>query len=430
MIAAEPLHADSSATAAVVFVGYGVEAPELGIDDYRGLNVEGKIVLTLAGVPDHLPNEERAHLANNRTKARTAARHGAVGLLRASRPVDGQPDPFERAVASSTSIGISWVDPLGEPYDATPELRVGADVSPTTAAAMFAGAERSFADIGVQANTAKPDGVPTGFELPVKVTLTQHSIHGEFESLNVVGFLEGSDPDLRDEAVVVTAHLDHVGVGRPVNGDAIYNGAGDNASGAAVLMEIGYGLAAANTRPRRSILFVAVTAEERGLVGSDYFIHNSPVSIGNIVANVNLDSGVFLYDFADIIPFGSLHSSLEASVQRIADRMGLAIGTDPMPEQGLFVRSDHYRFVQQGIPSIFFMLGLTALDDGIDGLTELRRYVTDHLHRPSDDMSLPWDFEAGAKYARFVMQFIRDVADADDRPTWNDGDVFARGEPH
>ena len=345
----EPGRASSSVTAPVLFVGYGIEAPELGHDDYAGLDTEGKIVLVLTGAPAALPTDEKAHLSRDETKARTAARHGAVGMLRVAPP--GSPESISPGGRGSS---LSWVRSDGRGHDAADDLRAGATVSQAVATSMFQAAASSFREAGA---------MPGGFDLEVEVTLTQESLHEDFASPNVVARLPGSDPALRDEHVVLTAHLDHVGVGRPdASGDEIYNGAGDNASGTAVLLEVARALAA--EPPRRSVLFAAVTAEERGLVGTDYLVHNPPVPIEDIIANINLDSGVFLYDFVDIIPFGTKHSSLDANVRRVAAAAGLAVGSDPLPEEALFTRSDHYRFVQQGIRRCSSCVGWTPVMRG------------------------------------------------------------------
>ena len=291
---AEPGQPSSAVRAIVVFAGYGIEAPDLGVDDYSGLDVEGKIVFTLVGAPDSLPTDAKAHLSREDTKARTAAAHGAVGMLRAYPPGSGRGDLFLRAAGRAEIGSMTWKAADGRGHDVTSGLLAGALVS------------RQVADLLAEGD---------------EVSLSQASIYSGFESPNVVALVPGRAPELAHEHVVITAHLDHVGVGRPdASGDAIYNGAGDNASGAAVLLEVARLLA--TSPPRRSVIFVAVTAEERGLVGSDYFIHNPPVAVDDIVANINLDSGVFLYDFTDIIPFGTAYSSLDENVRRVAASLG------------------------------------------------------------------------------------------------------------
>ncbi len=421
VIDAEPGQANSSVRAPVVVVGHGIAAPELGIDDYAGVDAEGKIVLTFVGAPNRLSADMKAHLGREETKAKTAAAHGAVGMLRVYPTIADQRDPFARMGRGGAGGSMTWRESDGRGHDVAPTLAAGAAVSQRTAMLLLEGSGRSLRDI----SNAAVAGLDASVELSVEVSISQTTTYDGFESPNVVGLLPGADPALRGEYVVITAHLDHVGVGRPdATGDDIYNGAGDNASGTAVLLEVARALTA--NPPRRSVIFVAATAEERGLVGSDYFVHNPPVPAGDIVANINLDSGVFLYDFVDIIPFGTAYSTLDDNVRRVAAALGLGVGEDPLPEEALFTRSDHYRFVQQGIPSMFFMCGMTARDPGVDGLTELRGYVADHLHKPSDEIDLPWDWQGAARYARFVAEVARDVADADDRPTWHEDSVFAR----
>ncbi len=197
----------------------------------------------------------------------------------------------------------------------------------------------------------------TPFALPVSLELTHASRHERRSSANVAGMLEGSDPELRDEYVVLVGHLDHNGIGTPVDGDAIYNGALDNAAGISVLLEAARALRRETPAPRRSVLFLAVTAEEKGLLGSEYFARNPTVPRESLVASVNLDMPVLLYDFTDVIAFGAEHSSLRGVLEAAVDQLGLTVTPDPMPEQAIFTRSDHYRFVQQGVPSILLATG-------------------------------------------------------------------------
>ncbi len=418
---AQPGHATSSLRAPLVFVGHGIDAPELGIDDYAGVDVAGKVVVTLVGAPTRLTADMKAHLGREETKKRTAAARGAIGALRVYPTGSDQRDPFTRVARGSGAGSMTWKSPDGRGHTVAPGVQVGGLISQQAATRMLEAGGLSLAEL----SRAAAAGDSASAELPIEASISQRTTYEGFESPNVVALLPGRDPSLRDEHVVITAHLDHVGVGRPDGGgDDIYNGAGDNASGTAVLLEMARVLAAAP--PRRSVIFVAATAEERGLVGSDYFVHNPPVPVDAIVANINLDSGVFLYDFEDIIPFGTGYSTLGENVRRVAARLELGVGDDPLPEEALFTRSDHYRFVQQGIPSMFFMCGMTARDPSVDGLAELRGYVANHLHKPSDEIELPWDWQGAARYAHFVAEVTRDVADATQRPAWLPGNVFGR----
>jgi len=240
-----------------------------------------------------------------------------------------------------------------------------------------------------------------------------------------VAKLEGSDPALRNECVVFTAHLDHLGIGQAVNGDNIYNGALDNASGSAILLEIARAFASMKERPRRSLLFVAVNGEEEGLLGSDYFAHYPTVAKSAIVANVNMDEDDMLWPLKDIIPFGAEHSSLDEVVHEAAARLHLGISPDPMPEEVVFIRSDQYSFVKQGIPAVFPVAGFKSDDPKIDPAKIFGKWEQERYHQPSDDMNQPnLDFEQAAKFARFNLLVGYMVAQKTERPTWKRGDFF------
>ena len=237
---------------------------------------------------------------------------------------------------------------------------------------------------------------------------------------NVVGLLEGSDPALKSEYVVISAHLDHVGVGKPdAKGDTIYNGAMDNAVGTGSMLEVARAFAASGKKPRRSILFVAVTAEEKGLVGSDYFAANPVVPAAQIVADVNLDMPILLYDFQDVVAFGAEQSTLGPIVERAAAKMGVTLSPDPMPAEQLFLRSDHYSFVKAGVPSVFLVTGFKN-----GGEKAFRDFLKTNYHKVSDDLKQPFDWKAGAKFAKINYLIAREIADADQEPRWYEGNSF------
>jgi Zn-dependent M28 family amino/carboxypeptidase len=227
---------------------------------------------------------------------------------------------------------------------------------------------------------------------------------------------------LRDEYVVVLGHLDHEGLGHEVKGDRLYNGALDNAAGMAGVLETARALVAAP--PRRSVLFLAVTAEEKGLLGSEYFARHPTVPAASMVAAVNIDMPVLLYDFTDVIAFGATHSSLQQVVAAAAGKAGLTVTPDPMPDEALFTRSDHYRFVQQGVPSIFLSTGWNTPAGPGTGGKVFQQFLASGYHQPSDDLNQPIDYKAGANFARVNYLIAREIADADARPTWNTGDFF------
>ena len=248
------------------------------------------------------------------------------------------------------------------------------------------------------------------------------SKHRPAKSPNVVGVLRGSGPALAREYVVYSAHTDHLGIGAPVNGDAIYNGAVDDASGASALIELARAFARLGKPPARSLIFLATTGEEAGLLGADYFAHVPTVPIGSIVADMNMDGASVFYAFKDVI--GDDHSTLGDTIARNAARLGLQVSPDPMPEQVGFVRADHYPFVRQGIPAVTISEGLQAKDPKVDG----RKFVTDWIatryHAPIDDMDQPLDLDAAIQYMQLNFLVGYEVAQDHGRPAWKHGDFF------
>jgi Zn-dependent M28 family amino/carboxypeptidase len=247
----------------------------------------------------------------------------------------------------------------------------------------------------------------------------------DLHSPNVVAMLKGSDSSLAAQYVAFTAHLDHLGIGEPVKGDKIYNGALDNASGSAILLEVARAYARMNPRPKRSLLFVAVTGEERGLLGSDYFAHYPTVEKNSIVADVNMDEDLMLWPLKDIVAFGAEHSSLENVVKEAASRLDLSSSPDPMPQEVIFIRSDQYSFVKQGIPSVFPVPGFHSDDPNVNPEAIFKNWEETRYHQPQDDMNQPGlDFDAAAKYTRFIFLCGWTIAEQADRPHWNTGDFF------
>jgi hypothetical protein len=245
--------------------------------------------------------------------------------------------------------------------------------------------------------------------------------HETIASPNVIAKFPGADPVLAREVVVVTAHLDHIGVGAEVNGDTIYNGYFDNALGSALVLEIARALAVAPARPARTVLFALVTGEERGLLGSDYFAHYPTVPLDSIVANVNFDTPLLAGPIVDLVAFGAEHSTLGEMARQAAETHGFRLAPDPLPEEAFFVRSDQYSFVRRGVPAIFLDVGgYEAMPGGVDAETYLRR----HYHLPSDDARLPVDWESARRYAAASLDLVRRVAAAPERPRWHPGDFF------
>jgi len=406
-------------TAPLVFVGFGVTSPERGYDDYRGLDPKGKIAVLLTGAPSSFPPAERAHYAATRVKRENAVGRGAVGML-IVRTRD-QTFPWDRLVRQSRGGDMRWLDGTGAPADVSPAIRGVAGLSDSAAAYLFEGAPHSLSEILTAAETGKP---PV-FDLPVRATIRTVSVHDRLESPNVAGLLRGSDSSLREEVVVYSAHLDHLGIGEPVQGDSIYNGALDNASGIAGLLEVARTFAALPTAPRRSVLFLAVTGEEAGLLGSDYFAEHPTMPIERIVANVNLDGLALLYPLRDMIAFGADHSTLDSTVGRVAKRLGVTLAPDPFPQEVFFVRSDQYSFVRRGVPSLFPFMGLHS-DSGVDAAARFKEWLATRYHTPQDDIGQPMNFESGARHAQLGFLVGLEIANANERPAWKKGDFFER----
>ena len=421
-------------TAPLVFAGYGLVSDEFGINDYDQLDVKGKIVVLLSGRPKSLPSEEAAHL--NSLKTRLAAERGAVGIITIHTPQQEKVRPYNSSLMYLSAPQMEWLHADGTPADSYPDLKGGAYIHPDAAAALFSKAPSTLSDIFSQLENNQS---PKGFALGVSASLSRKSTHSDIESPNVVAVLPGSDPVLKDEYVVVTAHSDHIGLSNDLRSeDKINNGAMDNAAGVAILLETARLFAQLPQAPKRSILFVVVTGEEKGLLGADYFANNPTRPIEKLVANVNLDMPVLLYPFADMIAFGANHSSLGKVVEQAAAKEGIALSADPMPEQAIFTRSDHYTLVKKGVPAVFLMTGFKSQDPNQDGGKIWGSFFAKHYHKPSDDIpSLEKDYgpiryDAGAVFTNINFNIALDVANAKQRPYWLKDSFFngVFGQPY
>ena len=412
---------ESFIEAPVVFVGYGVKTPGGEFDDYREIDVRGKVVALLAGAPPSLPAALRAHVSSRSEKARTARDHGAVGAILLRTPDATKILPWERVAAGAELPAMRWMGPEGRANEAFPEIRAVAAVSQAVTERLFRNSARSWGELLQEAQETSPGG----FLLPVTVRLRAVSRHREISSPNVAAVLRGSEPGLRDEYVVFTAHSDHLGIGPAVGDDDIFNGAADNASGVAALLELAYMFRSLSAPPARSVLFLAVTAEEKGLLGSDYFVHFPTVPIEKIVANINIDNaGVTWPPFRDVVARGGEHSTLGQTARREAARLNLGLTPDPAPEQLLFIRSDQYSFVRKGIPALWILPGGRAQDQAIDIEAHLGRWIAERYHSPSDDMTQPLSIESATLLVQLHFLVGYGIAQDPNRPTWLPGDVF------
>ncbi len=400
--------------APLVFVGYGLHLPEAGHDDFAGVDLKGKIAVVISGGPANLSGALKAHA--RRDRARLLAERGAVGLLSLTTPKASE-TPWSRAVAQVGQGGMYFADAslndVRTPF-------VSLSMNPASAGKLFGSASVPFTQLATLADASRP--------LP-RVALNE-SLRGQFVAThrtvsanNVVARLPGSDPTLRAENVVFSAHLDHLGVSTPIAGDGLYNGAMDNAAGVAGLVDIARTYQARRVKPKRSILFVFVTAEEKGLLGSRYFALRPTVPKRSIVADLNFDMALPLFPLRSVTALGAEESSLGATAAEVAAAMNLPLAPDPWPDRNSFVRSDQYSFIREGIPSLAFKFGFTK---GTPEAEIERTWRSDRYHAPSDDLSQPVAKDDAVRLHDFVAELGWRVANAPARPTWRSDSFFRR----
>jgi Zn-dependent M28 family amino/carboxypeptidase len=404
-------------SAGFVFAGYGIDDAQLNRHDYAGVDPRGKIVVVFRGTPKGLPSDIAAHLSS--TKDVTAARLGAVGIVEIAA---ANPTPRELAMtnlaASARRSTIDWVDAKGNAGTSLAKgLRARFSISPAFADKLFAGTGRTLSQVRDEASRGK------AMAQALKGTLTVHaeSDWTDFKSPEVVAVLPGADPKLKGEYVAIMGHLDHLGMkpdAKPGE-DAIYNGALDNGAGVATILEAAHEFTTSAKPPHRSILFMINTGEEKGLLGADYFAAHPTVPIGSIVAGVDLDMPIPLYPFTDVVAFGGDHSTLAEAIAAAGKTMGIGVSPDPMPEEAIFVRSDHYRFVERGIPAILMFTGYAN-----GGKEVFEDFFSKRYHQVGDDLSQPIQWDSLARYAEFNYRIARQLADQDQRPLWYQGNYF------
>ncbi len=406
--------------APLVFVGWGLTDQRSGYSDYVGVDVRGKIAVMFAGTPRGLPSDVGAHLSQQ--KDRFAADAGAIGTI----SIPG-PQPSRDVVAGGANRPVTdWVDASGRTGDGA-GLQLLGSASAEAAARLFAGAPVPYA-------TVRANGMAKGggqrFALTTRLAFTARSKWENFTSPEVIGRLPGGDPKLARQHVLLMGHLDHLGLkadAKPGE-DNVYNGALDNAAGVATMLEVANAFVASGKKPRRSLLFIAHTGEEVGLVGASFYANHPTVPIADIGGAVDLDMPVPLYDFTDVVAFGSEHSTVARAVSEAGRGMGLTLGPDPMPEQGIFTRSDHYPFVLKGIPAVLLFTGY-----GGGGKPLWDEFFAKRYHSVRDDLSQNIKWDVAAKYAALNYRISRLLADSDARPLWLQGsyfgDVVAPGQP-
>jgi Peptidase family M28 len=405
-----------SIEAPLVFVGYGLKVPERGIDDFVGVDLKGAIVVHISATPRSLPGPLQAHFGSAAERWKMYRAAGAVGVISVANP-KSMDIPWARSTLARLQPAMSLADPA---LDDTPGQQLSVMWNPAHADRLLEGSKHTFGELLALVDAGKP--VPS-FPLPLRLKATTTVERATVESQNVAAILPGSDPQRRDEYVVVSAHLDHLGIGGAVNGDTIYNGAMDNASGIAAILEVATQLRERSAKPARSILFVAVTGEEKGELGSRYFAVHPTVRQNRIVANVNTDMFLPLFPLKTLMVLGLDESDLGNDIRATAKELGLAVQQDPEPQRNRFVRSDQYSFVKVGIPALAMKVGYEPNSPEAE---IARKWTAERYHAPSDDLNQPIDRSAAGKYVDVVANVAVRIANRIDRPKWNDSSFFKR----
>jgi len=400
----------------LVFVGYGLKIPEKNLDELTGLDVKGKIVVYLAGSPADIPTALASHYQTPLERWKFLRAAGAIGLIGIPNPAS-MDIPWSRISANRNHPSMDLAD---AEFNETPGLQLHVTFNPASAEQLFAGSGHTFAEIAALGKDRKP--LP---HFPLAVSLQANAViqTAAVESANLVAKLPGSDPALKNEYVVLSAHIDHVGIGAPINGDKIYNGAMDDGSGSALVLDMAASLKAHPEKLQRSILFLLVTAEEKGLLGSKYFAAHPTVPLKSIAADVNVDM------FLPIVPLkilkieGIEESDLGSRAASIAQSMGIKPIPDPEPLRNAFIRSDQYSFIKKGVPAVKVDVGFEL---GTPEQKVFKDWLTNRYHAPSDDVNQPVDLKAAAGYEEFTRRLLLETANTSARPQWKPDSFFRR----
>lgn len=403
-----------SLEAKMVFVGYGLVVPEHQWDDLAGLDLKGKVAVFLTGGPKSIPAALKSHYQSVPERWKALEKAGAIGVASFQNPKQAD-IPWERSKLSRLAPSMVLADPKLQ--DARSQ-KLSLTLNPEHLDKFLAGTGHTLAEILQLAAEDKP--LPK-FELPGTLVAKTSVRRSTVESQNVIGLLPGSDPELSKEVIVMSAHIDHLGIGEPIKGDKIYNGAFDNAIGVASLIEVAREL---KGQPlKRSVAFAAVTAEEKGLLGSRIFASQPTLKGMTLVANINLDMYLPMHALKQLRVLGLEESTLGGLARDVAQDRGITAHGDLQPERNSFIRSDQYSFIKQGIPAI--NLGFSAPPDSPEGRARAA-WMKERYHAPSDDLAQPVDKEAAVEFNRLIAEVIRRAAQAPERPRWQEKSFFKR----
>ena len=403
-------------SAPLVFIGYGLQIPEKNFDDLVGQNLSGKVVVYISGSPSDIPAALASHYSTIAERWKSLRAAGAIGIINIANPAS-MDIPWSRIALNRLHPSM---DLAGAEFHESEGLKLSLFFNPAQAEKLFAGSGHTFAELAALAKDRKP--LP---RFPLAISVTSHVAvqSSEVESANLVAKLPGSDPALKNEFVILSAHLDHIGIGEPVNGDRLYNGAMDDASGTAVLLDVAANLKAHPEKLSRSLLFVFVTAEEKGLLGSRYFATHPTVPAKSMIADINIDM------FLPIVPLkflevkGLEESDLGDRAASVASSLGVKAIPDQEPLRNRFIRSDQYSFIVKGIPAVKMDVGALP---GSPEQKIFKDWLTNRYHAPSDDLDQPKDLAAAALYEEIIRRLLIDTANVSARPQWKPDSFFRR----
>ena len=404
--------------APLVFAGYGLTIPESGHDDLAGLDLRDKVVVIFPGAPAEIPGALASHYQSAGERWKVLRKAGAVGVITILNPAS-MDIPWSRISANRAHPSMAL---KGAEFDETAGEKLAVTFNPEKAQKLFEGSGHTLQEMLDLVKDRKP--LP---RFPLVPTIrARASVNKKMvESANLVAELPGTDPKLKNEYVVLSAHLDHLGVGEPINGDRIYNGAMDNASGSAVLLDLISSLKK-SPKLKRSLLFVFVTGEEKGLLGSRYFTTHPTVKPGSMIANINIDMFLPIVPLKVLTVYGLAESDMGDLVRNVAQSLGVQVQPDPEPQRNAFIRSDQYNFIRHGVPALAMGVGF---EKGSPQQEIFKTWRTQRYHAPSDDLDQPVDLAAAGKYEDIIHGLMVRLAESAGRPQWKQNSFFRRYAP-
>ena len=402
--------------AQLVFVGYGLNIPEKNYNDYAGLDLKNKVAVILTGSPADVPSALSAHYQSRAERWKALKAAGAIGVIQIQNPASVDL-PWARSALNRNHPSM---DLVGPEFDETSGSKLAVAFNPAYADLLLQGTGHTFAELASLGKDRKP--LPQ-FPLNVSLSATTATHSREVDSTNIVARIPGTDPKLKAEYVVLSAHIDHVGIGEPINGDRIYNGAMDNGSGSALLLDLARSLKDTHAKLRRSVLLVWVTGEEKGLLGSKYFAEHPTVAPKSMIADINTDMFLPIIPLKILTVYGLAESDLGDRVKQVGDQLNLQIQPDPLPLLNVFIRSDQYNFVRHGVPSLMIDVGAAP---GTPDAATIKAWRTERYHAPSDDANQPVNLATAAGYEELIRALVIEVANDPQRPRWKQDSFFRR----